>query len=100
MHRSAVVCKACQVVEHLSTVFAFVNLVPAVSVDVSSQVVSTSISTPADVTGKGLLPGVNTHVSAQVRSADELAATHLARIRPVRFHAIHCSRVVPSNPGE
>ena len=73
------ISEPCQIMEHLSAVFAFVNLVPSMSMDVSSKVVSSSVPAATDVTGKWLLSSVDSHVTSQVSGSDELAATHLTR---------------------
>lgn len=77
--------KASEVVKHLPTVFAFVDLVSAVSMDVSAEVVPSSIATPTNVASKWLLSGVNTRVPAQVGGTDEFTSTYITLVRAFRL---------------
>ena len=85
MQQTAVVGKASQVVENLPTVFAFVDLVASMSVDVCSEVVSPGVPSTADVAAKRLFPSVDAHVSTEVRGSDKFAPTHFAGELPLWF---------------
>ena len=54
---------------------AFMDLVPAVSVDVCTEIVPTGVAPATDVTGKWLLPSVDPHVPAEMCCSDELPPT-------------------------
>lgn len=64
-----------EVVKHFTTMFALVDLVTTMSMDVRSQVVPSSIATPTYVAGKWLLPSVYPHVPPEMRGTDKLAVT-------------------------
>ena len=85
VHDPAVVSKAGQVLEHVPTVLALVDLVSPVRLDVGTQVVPSSVPTPAYVTGEGFFPRVDAHVATEVGGADELAAANVADEGSVRF---------------
>lgn len=77
--------------EDFTTMLALVDLVSAMSMDVRTEVVTTGIATPTDVTGKGLLPSVDPHVTTEVSGSYELAAAHLTGVWSVRlFLSLGC----------
>ena len=75
MNDPAVICKSCEIVEHLPAVFTLVYFVPAVSMDVRTEIVPTSVAPTTDVTGKRLLSSVDPHVPPEVCCSDELPST-------------------------
>ena len=78
--------KSGEVMEDLSTVFALVDLVAPVGVNVGAEVVPSGIATPTDVAGKGFLPRVDSHVTAEVSGTDELTPTYLAGVGSLGLH--------------
>ena len=78
MNDPAVVCKSCEVVEHFPAVFTLVYFVPAVCMDVRTEIISTSVAPATDVAGKWLLSGVDPHVSPEVCCSDKLPSTDVA----------------------
>ena len=71
MQQSTVISKSREIVERLSAVFALVNPVPAVCLDVGPKVVPTGVALAADVAGERLLSRVDPHVSSEVGGPDE-----------------------------
>ena len=75
MNDPAVVCKSREIVEHFPAVFALVYLVPAVCMDVCTEIVPTSVAPTTDVAGKWLLSSMDPHVSPEVCCSDKLPST-------------------------
>ena len=85
VQKSAMIRKTSQVAEYVTTVLAFVYLIPPVSLDVCPEVVPSSVPASADVASERLLPGVDPHVPTEVSGTDELAATHPTRKGSLRL---------------
>ena len=83
--QAAVVSKPSEIMENLPAVLALVDLVPPVGLDVRTQVVPASVALPTDMAREGLLSGVDAHVPAQVRGADEPMAADITEERPFWF---------------
>lgn len=79
MKKSAVVSESSEIMEHLTTVLALVDFVPAMGVDMGSEVVPSGISAATNMAGKWLLSSMDSHVTPQVGGANEFASTHLTR---------------------
>ena len=88
VHDPTVVGESCEVAEYVTAVFTLVNLVSPVSLNVCPEVVSASVATPADVTGKRLLAGVDAHVTSEVGGANELSPTHHAGVRSLGLRKV------------
>ena len=85
MHESTVISKSGEIVERLSAVFALVNPVPAVCLDVSPQVVPTGVALAADVAGEWLLSRVDPHVTSEMGGSDEAMVADTAEERTLRL---------------
>ena len=68
-----------EIAEHVAAMLALVYLVPPVCLNVCSEVVTSSVPSPTDVTGEGFLPSVNPHVATEVGRSNELSAANHAR---------------------
>ena len=88
VHDPTVVSESGEVAEYVTAVFALVNLVSPVSLNVCPEVVPASVATPADVTGKRLLAGVDAHVTSEVGGANELSPAHHAGVRSLRLRKV------------